>query len=75
MSLGPDWKTPSEKREEVVEKIAQEYLGITLATQGSDSLDFHDIAVWGLKHMMELAYLAGRESAVNDVVAITMQTK
>ena len=74
-SLGPEWKTPAEKREEVVEKIAQDYLGITLETRGSDGLDFHDIAVWGLKHMMELAYLAGRESAVNDVVAITMQAK
>lgn len=62
MSLGPDWKTPSEKREEVVEKIAWEYLGITLKTQNSDGLDFHDVAVWAIRQAMELAYEAGRAS-------------
>lgn len=32
-----------------LEKIAQEHLGIeTLAPRRSDSLDFHDLAVWQL---------------------------
>lgn len=62
MSLGPEWKTPSEKREEAVEKIAQDYLGFTLKTQNSDGLDFHDVAVWGIRQAMELAYEAGRTS-------------
>lgn len=62
MSLGSEWKVPSEKREETVEKIAQDYLGFTLKTQNSDSLDFHDTAVWAIRQAMELAYEAGRES-------------
>lgn len=61
-SLGPNWQTPAEKREEVVEKIAQNYLGFTLKTQNSDSLDFHDTAVWSIRQAMELAYEAGRAS-------------
>lgn len=61
-SLGPDWQTPAEKREEAVEKIAQDYLGFTLKTQNSDSLDFHDMSVWRIRQAMELAYEAGRES-------------
>lgn len=61
-SLGPNWKTPSEKREETVEKIAQNYLGFTLKTQNSDGLDFHEVSVWAIRQAMELAYEAGRES-------------
>lgn len=62
MSLGPEWKTPAEKRGEVVEKIAQDYLGFTLTTQNSDGLDFHDTSVWAIRQAMELAYEAGRAS-------------
>lgn len=62
MSLGPEWKTLAEKREEVVEKIARDYLGFTLKTQNSDSLDFHDVSVWAVRQAMELAYEAGRMS-------------
>lgn len=61
-SLGPNWKLPAEKREETVEKIAQDYLGFAPTTQNSNSLDFHDVSVWGIRQAMELAYEAGRES-------------
>lgn len=61
-SLGPNWQTPTEKRDETIEKIAQGYLGFTLKTQNSDSLDFHDTAVWSIRHVMALAYEAGRAS-------------
>ncbi len=54
--------TGIEKREEVVEKIALNYLGFTLKTQNSDGLDFHDTAVWTIRQAMELAYEAGRMS-------------
>jgi hypothetical protein len=39
----------------------------TLETQNSDSLDFHDVAVWGLRDALIAAYEAGREAA--DLVA------
>jgi len=40
--------------------IAQKHLGIeTLQTRNSDSLDFHDTAVWCLKDALEAAFKAG----------------
>ena len=43
--------------------IAQKHLGIeTLETRKSDSLDFHEVAVWNLKEVLEAAYRAGQES-------------
>ena len=42
--------------------IAQKHLGIeTLQTRDSDSLDFHDTAVWCLKDALEAAFKAGVE--------------
>ena len=42
--------------------IAQKHLGIdTLQTRHSDSLDFHDTAVWCLKDALEAAFKAGVE--------------
>lgn len=41
-------------------RIAQEHLFIdTLETQNSDSLDFHDVSVWGVKEALIAAYQAG----------------
>ena len=37
----------------------------TLERQYSDSLDFHDIAVWTLKDALEAAYMAGAAAAEN----------
>ena len=45
------------------EKIAQKYLFIdTLKTQNSDSLDFHDVSVWGVEAALKAAYELGRNS-------------
>ena len=42
--------------------IAQKHLGIeTLETRNSDSLDFHDTAVWCIKDALEVAFKAGAE--------------
>ena len=42
------------------EKIAKEELFIeTFETRKMDSLDFHDVAVWGVKKVLEKAYLKG----------------
>jgi len=37
--------------------------GITLETQNSDSLDFHKLAVWELKELLDAAYKAGKASS------------
>ena len=48
--------------DKILEKIAQERLGITLERRGNDGDDFHDISVWALKEMLEKAYQAGQDS-------------
>lgn len=45
-------------------RIAQEHLLIdTLETRNSDSLDFHDVSVWGVKEALIAAYQAGLAAA------------
>ncbi len=42
--------------------IAQKHLLIdTLETRNSDSLDFHDVSVWGVRSALEAAFQAGVE--------------
>ena len=48
----------------VLEDIAKEHLRVpTLETRKSDSLDFHDLAVWQLSVALNAAYQAGIEAA------------
>ena len=43
-------------------QIARQHLRIeTLETRGSDSLDFHDVSIWGVKAALEAAYDLGRK--------------
>lgn len=50
--------------DQTLEQIAQAKLDIpTLRAQKSDSLDFHEVSVWGLKRALAAAYEAGREDA------------
>lgn len=50
--------------EQLLSQIAQQHLGIeTLETRRSDSLDFHDVAVWCLRDALEAAFSAGIEHA------------
>lgn len=47
-----------------IEKIAREILRLeTLETRKSDSLDFHDMAVWTIRDALEAAYNAGKDAA------------
>ncbi len=40
--------------------IAEKHLGIeTLRERKSDSLDFHEVSVWGLRAALQAAYKAG----------------
>jgi hypothetical protein len=53
-----------EKLKRELEKIASDILGIdTLETQWSDSLDFHEVSVWGLEKALKEAYKKGFEAA------------
>lgn len=54
----------SNTRDTKLSTIAREALGLqTLETRRSDSLDFHDLAVWCVKDALERAYEAGRLAA------------
>ena len=50
--------------EQLLTQIAREHLSIeTLETRRSDSLDFHDVAVWCVRDALEAAFNAGVEHA------------
>jgi hypothetical protein len=49
---------------QILTSIAREHLGIaTLQTRRSDSLDFHDVAVWQVEAALKAAFDAGRNTA------------
>lgn len=51
----------SSQMNQTVAEIAARILGVeTLATQNSDALDFHELAVWNIQRALEAAYEAGR---------------
>ncbi len=56
---------PNRPLNPTLETIAQKHLDFTLCTRNSDSLDFHDIAVWDIKRALEAAYHAGQRDALN----------
>jgi hypothetical protein len=50
--------------DKIIADIARKQLRIeTLETRKSDSLDFHDISVWGLRTALLCAFEAGRKAA------------
>lgn len=52
-----------DQRDTTLAEIASRHLHLeTLETHNSDSLDFHDMAVWSIKAALEAAYEAGRQS-------------
>ena len=49
----------------LITQIAQKNMGIeTLETRNSDSLDFHEVAVWQIQDALTAAFVAGMEVAV-----------
>ena len=53
--------------DELLASIAKTMLHIdTLETRRSDSLDFHDVAVWSVKAALEAAYRAGLAAAKEE---------
>ena len=51
-----------ERAQQAASRVAADCLKIDLQTQGSDSLDFHDVAVWTLREALVAAYQAGAAS-------------
>lgn len=50
---------------DLITQIAQKNLGIdTLETRNSDSLDFHEVAVWQIQDALTAAFFAGMEVAM-----------
>ena len=50
-------------KDQILAQIAKDELRLeTLETRKSDSLDFHDCAVWSIKAALEAAYEAGQQS-------------
>ena len=53
-------KATQQKIDELLTDIAKKHLDIeTLETRNSDSLDFHDVAIWCIKDALKSAYEAG----------------
>ena len=51
-------------KDAAIQKIAHDLLGIeTLETRKSDSLDFHDLAVWSIREALEAAFEAGSQTS------------
>ncbi|ABK44554.1 conserved hypothetical protein [Magnetococcus marinus MC-1] len=56
--------TPEDLKPGIFSRIALDYLFIdTLETRKSDSLDFHNVSVWGVQSALEAAFQAGVEAA------------
>jgi hypothetical protein len=54
----------NKQADQTIERIARDILRInTLETRKSDSLDFHEVAVWTIKEALEAAYRAGETGA------------
>ena len=53
-------KATQQNIDQLLTEIAKKHLNLeTLKTRNSDSLDFHDVAVWSLKDALQEAYEAG----------------
>jgi hypothetical protein len=51
-------------QEQLFQAIAQKHLFIeTLDTRRSDSLDFHEVSVWGVEAALKEAFEAGKRAA------------
>ena len=56
----------AQQLDKLLAQIALDHLFIeTLATRNSDSLDFHDVSVWGVKSALVAAYQAGLAAGQN----------
>ena len=60
----------------LLESIALDHLFIeTLQTRHRDSLDFHDVSVWGVKSALQAAFDAGLRAAGGAPMKATQRTR
>ena len=53
-------KATQQNIDQLLTEIAKKHLNLeTLETRNSDSLDFHEVAVWAIKDALQEAYEAG----------------
>lgn len=53
-------KATRQQIDQLLTEIAKKHLNLeTLETRNSDSLDFHEVAVWAIKDALQEAYEAG----------------
>ena len=58
---------PNAARDALLMEIAERHLFLeTLETRNSDSLDFHETAVWAIRSALEAAFEAGRRAGPID---------
>ena len=56
----------AQQLDQLLARIALDHLFIeTLKTRNSDSLDFHDVSVWGVKSALMAAYQVGLAAGQN----------
>ena len=53
----------------IFEIAARHFFIETLETRSSDSLDFHDVAIWAIRAALEDAYEAGRIAGAKAMLA------
>lgn len=64
MATRPKTTPNAAPSEALLAEIAMKHFFIdTLETRNSDSLDFHDVAVWAIRSALEAAYAAGAAAA------------
>lgn len=57
----------SKETHEKLLKIAQTHMGVkSFDVQGSDEIDFHDIATWSVETALQAAYNLGRSEALKQ---------
>ena len=62
-------KTVAPSEALLLEVAAKHFFLETLETRRSDSLDFHDVAIWAIRAALEDAYEAGRIAGAKAMLA------
>ena len=62
-------KTAAPSEALLLEVAAKHFFLETLETRRSDSLDFHDVAIWAIRAALEAAYEAGRVAGATAMLA------
>ena len=68
----PRTTDPTARRDTLILDIARRRFFLeTLETRNSDSLDFHDVAVWAIRDALAEAFEAGRRAGAEKMITAT----